>query len=94
MSFVAYFIEEVKLIILLMGTATRDSNRTFKTLSNRLWKLSQQYEGVNPGHENLGSRISKTSGFVNFQTPFALVPRIVNHHSISSGNFWIQSYSA
>ena len=53
-----------------MGTGTRDSNRTFKTPSNRSGKFSQQYEGVNPGHKNLGKSYA---GLPNHQDMHNLV---------------------
>ena len=51
MSSIACFLKKAKLIILLMGTATRNSNCTFKTPSNSLKAI--------PGKENLGKFYSR-----------------------------------
>ena len=78
MGSVAWFSEKVKLIILLMDTATRDSYRSIKALSNRLWKLLKQYEGVNPGHENLKKIMLSCQNLKAYETLF---PKLLNKFS-------------
>ena len=52
-SSAVYFLEKAELIILLMGKAIRDINVTFKTKRNKVWKVSKDYEAINPSHEVL-----------------------------------------
>ena len=53
MSSVILFLEKAKLIILMTGTGNRNSNHTLKLQNNKLWKLPQEHEGLNPGYKNL-----------------------------------------